>query len=253
MATSKTLSPTNVTISIPAMGDQPDASVFSNCIDKEADAINTLNSQITNVVVDSFSSFSALGTVLDGMLTTMQNGGTKNFQISAQAGVSSPFVGDTTYFGTIYKSGSNTTFSHVVFRSASQSIEIIGRRNAYGWGSWDQIASASQTEIVVPTFTNESSVGTSNLAVRSVGHIVLLNGYYTFTNAPTSNVQIATLGNHLPILTVRTMCALASGAYLPPDKLAYFTVDANGAISVTPPSNNTNKVMYVSCSWVSNA
>ena len=47
MATNKTLSPTNVTIAIPAMGDAPDASVFSNCIDKEADAINTLNSQIT--------------------------------------------------------------------------------------------------------------------------------------------------------------------------------------------------------------
>lgn len=46
MATNKTLSPTNVTIAIPAMDDAPDASVFSNCIDKEADAINTLNSQI---------------------------------------------------------------------------------------------------------------------------------------------------------------------------------------------------------------
>jgi len=46
MATSKTLNPTNVSISIPALGDAPDASVFSNCIDKEADAINALNSQI---------------------------------------------------------------------------------------------------------------------------------------------------------------------------------------------------------------
>ena len=46
MATSKTLAPTNVTISIPAMTDAPNASVLSNCIDKEADAINTLNSQI---------------------------------------------------------------------------------------------------------------------------------------------------------------------------------------------------------------
>lgn len=44
MATSKTLAPTNVTISIPAMTDAPDASVFSNCVDKEADAINALNS-----------------------------------------------------------------------------------------------------------------------------------------------------------------------------------------------------------------
>ena len=46
MATSKTLAPTNVTISIPAMTDQPNASVLANCADKEADAINALNSQI---------------------------------------------------------------------------------------------------------------------------------------------------------------------------------------------------------------
>lgn len=46
MATSKTLAPTNQTIQIPAMTDVPDASVFSNCIDKEADAINALNSQL---------------------------------------------------------------------------------------------------------------------------------------------------------------------------------------------------------------
>ena len=45
MATSKTLAPTNVTIQIPAMTDTPDASVFSNCVDKEADAINALNSK----------------------------------------------------------------------------------------------------------------------------------------------------------------------------------------------------------------
>lgn len=49
MAVSKTLTPTNVTISIPAMTDQPDASVFSNCVDKEADAINALNSQLGQV------------------------------------------------------------------------------------------------------------------------------------------------------------------------------------------------------------
>ena len=43
MATSKTLTPTNVTISIPEFTDQPDQRVNSNCIDKEADAINALN------------------------------------------------------------------------------------------------------------------------------------------------------------------------------------------------------------------
>ena len=55
MATSKTLAPTNVTISIPAMTDQPNASVLANCADKEADAINALNSQIDSKigVIDS--------------------------------------------------------------------------------------------------------------------------------------------------------------------------------------------------------
>ena len=54
MATSKTLTPTNVTISIPAMTDQPNASVFANCVDKEADAINALNSKFVKKL-DSFS------------------------------------------------------------------------------------------------------------------------------------------------------------------------------------------------------
>lgn len=43
MATNKTLTPTNVTIQIPEFTDQPDQRVNSNCIDKEADAINALN------------------------------------------------------------------------------------------------------------------------------------------------------------------------------------------------------------------
>ena len=46
MATSKTLKPTNVTISIPAFTDQPDQRVISNCIDEEADAINALNTKV---------------------------------------------------------------------------------------------------------------------------------------------------------------------------------------------------------------
>lgn len=49
MATSKLLKPTNVTISIPEFTDQPDQRVNSNCIDKEADAINSLSEQIGNL------------------------------------------------------------------------------------------------------------------------------------------------------------------------------------------------------------
>ena len=49
MATSKTLTPTNVTIQIPDFTDQPDQRVNSNCIDKEADAINALNGNINTL------------------------------------------------------------------------------------------------------------------------------------------------------------------------------------------------------------
>ena len=49
MATSKTLTPTNVTIQIPDFTERPDQRVNSNCIDKEADAINALNSNFTSL------------------------------------------------------------------------------------------------------------------------------------------------------------------------------------------------------------
>ena len=71
MATSKTLAPTNVTISIPAMTDAPNASVISNCLDKEADAINALNSQIDAIQTGSQTGISAT-TVPSGTWTTIQ-------------------------------------------------------------------------------------------------------------------------------------------------------------------------------------
>jgi len=46
MATSKILTPTNVTIQIPEFTDQPDQRVNTNCIDKEADAINALKTSL---------------------------------------------------------------------------------------------------------------------------------------------------------------------------------------------------------------
>ena len=51
MATSKTLKPTNVSISIPAFTDQPDQRLNTNCIDKEADAINALADKLSTASV----------------------------------------------------------------------------------------------------------------------------------------------------------------------------------------------------------
>ena len=60
MAPSKTLTPTNVTIQIPDFTDRPDQRVTNNCIDKEADAINALNSKIASLIAtQSFTTTSA--------------------------------------------------------------------------------------------------------------------------------------------------------------------------------------------------
>lgn len=47
MATTKTIQPTGTTITIPAMTDRPDASVYSTDIDRITDATNALNSNST--------------------------------------------------------------------------------------------------------------------------------------------------------------------------------------------------------------
>ena len=56
MATTKTIQPTGQTITIPALPDAPDASVFSDGIGKITDAVNTLNSNITASAYETFSS-----------------------------------------------------------------------------------------------------------------------------------------------------------------------------------------------------
>jgi len=66
MATTKTLKPTNVTISIPDFTDQPDQRVNSNCIDKEADAINALSEHIDKTCYANHSSATSYTIPLNG-------------------------------------------------------------------------------------------------------------------------------------------------------------------------------------------
>ena len=103
MATSKTLAPTNVTISIPAMTDAPNASVMSNCIDKEADAINTLNSQITTKIGDFYAVQLNYGTTI-----TVTSKGVGN-----RAGI--VIVGE----------GASCSLWAFTYRSANQTVSIV--------------------------------------------------------------------------------------------------------------------------------
>jgi len=72
MAT-KTLKPTNVTISIPEFTDQPDQRVNSNCIDKEADAINALSEQMGNAF-EFTQLFGGVLNTVDGEVTLIEDG-----------------------------------------------------------------------------------------------------------------------------------------------------------------------------------
>ena len=78
MATSKTLTPTNQTISIPELTDAPDISVPADAIDKEADAINTLNSNTIKKSATSLGTYGYASEVVraikNSILSLLNNG-----------------------------------------------------------------------------------------------------------------------------------------------------------------------------------
>ena len=82
--TSKTLAPTNQTITIPDMTERPNASVLTDAIGKEADAINALNSNIQlkyDTSVGGISAFRVLDNItiwLGSGLTISTDGKTAN-------------------------------------------------------------------------------------------------------------------------------------------------------------------------------
>ena len=152
MATSKTLAPTNVTISIPAMTDQPNASVLANCADKEADAINALNSQLTTK---------------NGTVTAAQSGSSvANFAVRQSGNV-------VTVNG--YISGltiNANTYTHIATVSGISSPPYIVRargaagNNAYTTGNDAYIEMGTDEKIYV------YAAGASNTVYVSFSYIV---------------------------------------------------------------------------------
>jgi len=104
------------------------------------------------------------------------------------------------------------------------------------------------TNFIVVPFT-QADVGDFHIFVRAYGRTVTINGYLVFTTAPTSSIQTGTITKYVPIDVVRTMCAFSDQAYNIPSGIGYLAVGSSGGVSVTPPSGNTQKVMYVSASW----
>lgn len=115
MATSKTLTPTNVTIQIPEFTDQPDQRVNSNCLDKEADAINALDGHF------STQQIAAYGLSIKAVKVF-------NIIIISVDGVASSDVAQWTSFGTL-NTGFRPTVGSRDFTGASLRANVNGAIN----------------------------------------------------------------------------------------------------------------------------
>lgn len=130
MATSKTLAPTNVTIQIPAMTDAPDASVFSNCVDKEADAINALNSQI--MYTDSGGTFNSLATLSTLLNNALSNSNNKRKLLRlACNGTFDCFYTGVSYF--VDLKVSSTSYSSCIMQGVGFNSVVVGTLSNGTW------------------------------------------------------------------------------------------------------------------------
>ena len=97
-----------------------------------------------------------------------------------------------------------------------------------------------------------SGINISRMFIRKECGIVIFNGFIENTSAfSNSETRIMTLpAGARPIDAIRTTCALALAAYLPPASMGYITVSSSGQVSVTAPAGNTNKIAYFSFSYM---
>ena len=141
MATSKTLTPTNVTIQIPEFTDQPDQRVNSNCIDKEADAINALNTAIGTKVTYDLSD----KTYQSGSLKDLPQGVWRIYSTATDKPLS-----DNGYCSCIVRDSDNKYQTFV----ATGNKVYVRLKSAGAWESWQQLAPKNETVATYSTSGN---------------------------------------------------------------------------------------------------
>lgn len=130
---------------------------------------------------------------------------------------------------------------------------------AWTAGHWSQVSVGEEITSLNGKFTlsgvnitTESGV-TSNLFAHKHSDsnpVVTINGFVTFTNAPTSQVHFATIAQgSRPGSPVRILCGLAPYAYDPPSAIGYLNIGTDGKMYINPPTNNTSKNAYFSVSY----
>lgn len=93
---------------------------------------DTVNKIAESALLGNFNSKSALDTYLDTLLSGMRSNEVRSFAVDCN-GAFDLFANGISYVGTIYKSGSNTTYSHVNMRVIGGINEIQGYRTGNGW------------------------------------------------------------------------------------------------------------------------
>lgn len=196
MATSKTLNPTNVTISIPAMSDVPDAAVFSNCVDKEADAINTLNTKASTYDLGS----KTIATMQSTFVTywgTMSDGDVKNIRVTLSD--SNDYLKQTNYVGSISRI-SSTRFVVDMRQAMTANNAVMADYNNGTW-NWTRVATASDISgITSGSFTAGAKFSIENPICYKMGSLVLIAFNATASSSYSMSDTIVTLpATHRPV------------------------------------------------------
>ena len=140
--TTKTLTPTNQTITLPDMTERPNASVLVDGIGKDADAINALSEHIGNQTLTTTAQ------TLDGAVNELNAGkaiqGNKgiggNIDDILSAGIY--YLDGTnnyTRYGVLIvaKAGDNKRYQ--VFFQNDGNVKAIRAWNGSAWGSWNNL------------------------------------------------------------------------------------------------------------------
>lgn len=163
MATSKTLSPTNVTISIPAMTDTPDAAVFSNCIDKEADAINTLSSQISYKTISDFNDFIPTGSSTKHIYGNCTVGSASNAPISGDnITYRAEAIGTTSYF-------TQEALVEYATTAGNRGRKFIRQCLNSEFTPWVEIIERSLTQTIAASASKTFTINTYGMCLVKIG------------------------------------------------------------------------------------
>ena len=186
MATSKTLTPTNVTIQIPEFTDQPDQRVNSNCIDKEADAINSLNTAIGNIDPKRGD----LNTISSDTTIIGLDAGTYQVVLSSGTPVTNGYI--PAQYGTLIVNDSGKNYKSYMFVTTGNAVysRICHKGNSTWYTAWQELV--RKNDFTPSSFTTPTNLG-SGVSVDKggyvqVGNMVVVNCRLNLGSAIQSNI-----------------------------------------------------------------